>query len=153
MESPTTIEFIDGDPTFTKDIWIVRGSPSNLILGDGWTSIARTALAYAPTLKRVTIPVSVTRIGVGAFFKSTGLEQVTFAPESRLAIIENSAFTGASSLVRFDVPASVVRIDADAFNGAASLKQVTAEIFFAHLPQLLLLPCWRAAAEARHPRW
>jgi hypothetical protein len=94
MEPPFTIEFTGGDPTFTKEIWVVRGSPSNLILGEGWTTLARMALANAPKLKQVTIPASVTRIGVGAFFKSTGLEQVIFAPESRLDVIEEGGVNG-----------------------------------------------------------
>ena len=125
MEPPTTIEFTGGDPTFTKEIWTANGSPSNLILGEGWTSIARMGLAYAPSLKRITIPSSLTSIGIGAFYTSSGLEEVTFAPGSGLTRIGSGAFSGATALQTIQIPASVVEIGTGAFGEAKGLTQVT----------------------------
>ena len=36
---PGTPPGTPGDPRFRKDIWIASGSPENVILGEGWTSI------------------------------------------------------------------------------------------------------------------
>ncbi len=88
------------------------------------THIGR-AFAGALGLTSITIPSSVTSIGVEAFSDASGLTTVTFAGTSQLTSIGNYAFYGTSSLTSITIPSSVTSIGAGAFDGASSLTSIT----------------------------
>lgn len=104
------------------------GSESNIIIPDSIdglavVAIAPNAFAYNDTPTSVSIPGSVTRIGVGAFRECRYLSTVTF--HTGLRSIGETAFLGCDSLVRADIPAGVESIGAYAFAYCDSLRFVT----------------------------
>lgn len=73
------------------------------------------------TLKSISIPESVTKIGKLAFQNCGYLETVSLGENSQLQIIDESAFLGCSSLKSFVVPCGVTSIGADAFYNCYNL--------------------------------
>ena len=71
----------------------------------------------------VTIPNSVTSIGLAAFIECSGLTSLTI-PNS-VTSIEGSTFLGCSSLTSVDIPNSVTNIGGYAFASCSSLTSVT----------------------------
>jgi len=74
-------------------------------------------------LTAITIPNSVTKIGRSAFEKCTGLKTVEI-PNS-VAEIEMSAFKGCAGLTKFTIPTSVTIIRKETFDGCSGLMTVT----------------------------
>jgi hypothetical protein len=64
----------------------------------------------------VTIPASVTTIMYGAFWDSSNLASVTFAPNSNLATIEHFAFAGTQKLKSITLSSSLNMISSVAFS-------------------------------------
>jgi hypothetical protein len=127
----TTIPFpypgIPGDPRFTKDIWIASGSPENVILGEGWTSIGEDVFRGTTSLITIRIPASVIQIGDGAFSAATSLREVTFEEGSRLEVIRDHAFSSTKSLTTIRIPASVTHFGDGVFQNATNLREVIFE--------------------------
>jgi hypothetical protein len=73
----------------------------------------------------VTIPASVTSIGVNAFYLASALTTVTFEADSALYRIRPGAFFGARSLESITIPNNVTLIDSGAFFNCSSLATVT----------------------------
>ena len=69
----------------------------------------------------VTIPASVTSIGYGAFWESSGLTSVTFAANSNLTYISQHAFSGTTNLKAITLPSSLTSISSIAFSGSGIL--------------------------------
>ena len=98
-----------------------------LVLPDGYNSanykIFRCAFYEHANLISVTVPDSVTSIGVNAFNGCTGLTSITI-PDS-VTSIGSSTFFGCTSLTSIIIPDSVTSIDSSTFSGCTSLTSVT----------------------------
>ena len=111
-------------------------------LHEGLTSIGDCAFGWSPNLSMVTIPTSVTEIGMGAF-SSTALTSVvipagvkelvgTFAPCGNLEKVTFSeglevldgTFSGCEKLTEITIPASVKSIADYTFMGCSALNKV-----------------------------
>lgn len=68
-------------------------------------------------LVSVYIPASVTEIGVHSFSQIETLKSVTFAENSKLAVINNYAFYNDTNLKELTLPASITNINMSAFIG------------------------------------
>lgn len=86
------------------------------------TKIGNIAFYYS-NIARVTIPCSVTSIGVGAFGKCTSLTNIIM-PDS-IVSIGNNAFKDCTALAEIIIPESVVSIGFNVFNGCKNLKNIT----------------------------
>lgn len=87
------------------------------------TSIEKHAFSNCSSLTSITIPNSVTLIGIVAFSGCTGLMSVTI-PNS-VTSIRGGAFSCCSSLTSITIPDSVTSIGPGAFSGCSSLTSVT----------------------------
>ena len=115
------------DTTFTLEVWEDHGSPSNLILAEGWAEIEQEAFTDSPVLEMIRIPASVVSILESAFNGAIELRQVEFAQGSRLEFIGDGVFARTEALERIRIPASVTMIEVDAFSNATGLREVTFE--------------------------
>ena len=103
------------------------------------TSIGAAAFSGCVNLTSITIPANVVAIGTGddvinpqgAFYGCSGLEEVIFAPGSKLQSFENSstssrtgAFYNCTSLMRIEFPESLTNIPCYAFYGCSKLEEV-----------------------------
>ena len=100
-----------------------RGFILDVVIGDGVTSIGRSAFYGCTGLTSVTIPNSVTDIGGGAFYGCTGLTSVMI-PNS-VTIIGGGAFDGCTGLTSVTIGSSVTSIGSSAFGDCAGLTSVT----------------------------
>lgn len=104
------------------------GNESRIVIPDSIDGlpvigIAPNAFAYSDLLTSVSIPGSVTRIGVGAFRECNSLSSVSL--HAGLRSIGETAFLGCDSLVKVEIPAGVESIGAYAFAYCGSLQEVT----------------------------
>ena len=109
--------------TFTKTMWQAAGSPTEVELGEGWTSIATSAFQLT-NITSVVIPASVTTLEDSAFYFAGSLASVTFSPNSELAIIKTSVFRG-TNITNIIIPASVTNIGMSCFNNCPVLTTIT----------------------------
>ena len=89
------------------------------------TSIGGSSYAFQghTELTSVTIPNSVTNIGISAFNGCTGLTSVTIG--NSVTSIGNAAFKGCTGLTSVTIPNSVTSIGIGAFDGCTGLTSVT----------------------------
>ena len=80
------------------------------------------AFRYCSGLTSLTIPFSVTSIGVSAFRHCSGLTSLTIP--SSVTSIGSDAFSGCSGLTSLTIPSSVTSIGSDAFSGCSSLTNL-----------------------------
>ena len=73
-----------------------------------------------------TIPISIKKIGAGAFFGCSGLTSVTI-PNS-VTSIGGDAFYGCNSITSVTIPSSVTSIDNNAFRGCSNLNSINVEV-------------------------
>lgn len=96
---------------------------------EGTVSISPCAfygsLSNCNSLKSVTIPASVIKIGSQAFDNCRSLRTVNFAENSKLTTIEHGAFLDCWSLTSINIPQSVVSIDNSVFARCSDLANVT----------------------------
>lgn len=121
------INYPGGDSNFTREIWEARGRPSNLALGDGWTSIHDFTFVDSD-LQKIKIPTSITYIGHSAFENAEQLESVTFNPGSQLKTIGEGAFKNAKSLKTIEIPSGVETISFSTFQGARRLTSIKIDV-------------------------
>ena len=93
-----------------------------IILNEGTKIINGYVFRDCMNLTSITIPNSVTEIGISAFENCTNLEYMTM-PNS-VTSIGSSAFYGCSSLTSINIPGGVTRIWSDAFEGCSSLTSI-----------------------------
>ena len=98
--------------------------PSNttIALKEGTVGIVG-AFSDCSGLTSITIPNSVTTIGLGAFYNCSGLTSLTI-PNS-VTNIGTSAFRGCSGLTSITIPSSVTSIGDGAFYGCSGLTAIT----------------------------
>ena len=97
--------------------WLDSGV-KQIIIGDGVTTIGRSAFRGCSSLTSVTIPNSVTTIGQAAFYDCRSLTSVSI-PNS-VTTIGNSAFSYCGDLTSVNIPNSVTTIGSEAFSGCLS---------------------------------
>ncbi|MBR4780385.1 MAG: leucine-rich repeat protein [Lachnospiraceae bacterium] len=90
-------------------------------LPKGITAIPDRAFSYCTVLEELEIPVTVSKIGVGAFGFS-GLKEIRI-PEG-VTVIEASAFAGCSELERVYLPDSLISIKEAAFYNCPNLVEI-----------------------------
>ena len=120
--------------TITSAVLASNGST----LGSGWLSIPSSFTVAGVVhpirhignnafessgITSITIPASVTEIGIYAFYLCSSLASVNFAAGSLLVSIGNSAFSS-SGITSVTIPASVTSIGGNVFNGTTSLATV-----------------------------
>ena len=93
------------------------------IIKDGTKVICNDAFWNCKYLERITIPNSVSSIGICSFSGCASLQQITI-PNS-VTSIEVAAFWGCSSLLKITIPNSVTSIGNGAFVRCESLQQIT----------------------------
>ena len=87
----------------------------SIMLPEGVTSIASEAFSASRRLQEVTLPAAVETIASNTFSGCSALSTVTFAENSSLKRIEESAFNGLSSLTSITLPKSLEYIGPFAF--------------------------------------
>ena len=80
----------------------------------------------APIITKIAIPASVKVIDAYAFKGCEKLGTVTFAPDSKLKLINGWAFQG-TALTQITIPASITTFDGEAFKDCKKLEEVTFE--------------------------
>ena len=99
------------------------GGKTGVTIPSSVTSIGMRAFCGCENLKTVTIPATVTSIGASAFDFCSALEEITI-PNS-ITTIENDTFYGCSGLKKVTIPDSVKTIEPFAFYACESLTDVT----------------------------
>ena len=99
-----------------------KGQFTEVVIGNGVTSIGMWAFLQCASLTNITIPDGLTSIGQNAFYECTSLTSITI-PDSVINI-GGSAFYGCSSLTSITIPDSVTDIGRQAFFNCSSLKAV-----------------------------
>jgi hypothetical protein len=123
----STISYVSGTPTiFTLTSYKNSGSIPYLSLGEGWTSIEKSAFNRQHSLIAIKLPSSLTSIGEAAFSNAANLNSVTFNnfQTSLLTNIGSQAFYKAIRLTQITIPATVTSIGDSAFP-YTGLTQVT----------------------------
>lgn len=121
--SLTEISLPDSVKQLGNDIFFGCERLSAVALGGGIGSVADGMFANCPNLCQVEIPAQIYAIGEKSFAGS-GLEEITFAPDSRLAQICNAAFSG-TRIREIAIPQEVSLIGKSAFSGVSTLAKVT----------------------------
>ena len=106
------------------NLYIDNKLVTNLVIPDGITEIGEQFM-YCESIKKVTIPLSVTSIGNNAFIGCVSLSSIKI-PDSVTSIGSN-AFYGCTSLKSITIPDSVITIGGNAFEKCSNLKSVTFE--------------------------
>ena len=92
-------------------------------IGQGVTSIGRSAFACCYSLASITIPDGMTSIGASAFFNCYSLANITI-PDG-MTSIGASAFFNCYSLANITIPDGMTSIGDQAFNSCYSLANIT----------------------------
>ena len=95
--------------------------------GSQLTEIRDGAFYCCNGLKRIEIPKSVKKFGIGSFFGCKNLESVTFEEGSQLEILGESCFNLCPKLKSIKIPKSVEKIPRYCFKHCVELKSVTFE--------------------------
>ena len=100
----------------------VRAQAEELVIEEGITKIPDFLFKGCTSLRRVTLPGTLTEIDMGAFESCTGLASIRL-PDT-LEKIGVSAFKNCTELTEIKIPGSVNEIEALAFNGCSQLSAV-----------------------------
>ncbi|MFI3299205.1 MAG: leucine-rich repeat protein [Rikenellaceae bacterium] len=106
---------------FTAATYVSMGSPTELIVPDGYTHIAERALKESKVTS-VKLPNSVTTIGSSAFWDCDALTSIEI-PNS-VTTIGDLAFWNCDALTSIEIPYSVTSIEGDAFNACNKLTNI-----------------------------
>ena len=99
---------------------------TNLVIPEGVTTIEYGAFLDNGKLKTVSLPSTLTRIGVdwngdGVFARCSRLETVTFAKGTNDAVIGFNTFLGCPALKKVEIPGNYVAIQNSAFESCTAL--------------------------------
>jgi len=123
--SPGSIYSIDANGVLTGSR-LASGAVviPNVINGVVVTQIGDNCFKNNTNITSVTIPSTVTEIGISAFDGCTSLAAVTFDADSQLAVISTYAFYDCTLLTDFTFPAAVTDVESQSFAGSG-LQEVT----------------------------
>ncbi len=125
VDSNTIFEIKILDDT-TCEITVVEHYPDHIVIPeyiDGYRVVSIGEGAFrGRTMKGVTIPNSVERIGNDAFNKCSGLESIDI-PDS-VGYIGSKAFNGCMNLKHVTLPAALKNIESETFRDCTSLESV-----------------------------
>ena len=93
----------------------------------GLLSIEDNAFKNCNNLCQITLPITITNIGVSAFQNCKSLRVVTIPQNLPLTKISENAFNGCEKLESFHLPREVRVIQAGAFYNCSSMKKITFE--------------------------
>ena len=110
-----------------------------LIGGLPVVSIGNGAFAFSGSLTSVTIPDSVTNLGIFAFFACSNLTTATIS--TNLTSIGISAFDSCASLTNVTIPDGVLNIGSSTFQNCAALTSVTIPAGVASIGQYAFDSC------------
>ena len=103
-----------------------------IVIPEGVVEIEENAFCKCESLKSVTIPTSVEKIGASAFYhccetiyEKKGIEEIIFAKNSNLKIIEMFAFSHCELLKKIEFPSSLKEIGEYAFNFCSQLDSIS----------------------------
>ena len=113
---------------------------TTLVLPEGLLRIGDNALKGA-YLTSISIPASVQEIGANAFASMTALTTVTFAENSLLVRIGDTAFSGCKVLTAIDLPDSVEEIGTGLFKSCTEIKSVELPAALKTLPSQTFYSC------------
>jgi hypothetical protein len=82
-------------------------------------------IAECPSLSCICLPSFVQTLGKSCFRRGRSLSAVTFEADSKLSVIEGSAFAECPSLSSICIPSSVTVLSDDCFKRCGSLSPVT----------------------------
>ncbi len=110
-----------------------EGQETNIVIpaehdGEPVIEIGESAFAYSKhksDIVSVTIPDSVTKIGLNAFHNRSTLEEVKIGVGSQLKSIENNAFSGNGALKSIYLPAGLDSLGDSVFNNCGGLDSIT----------------------------
>ncbi len=100
-----------GDNAFESAIF------TEVVLGDGTTSIGSYAFSNCYQLKEINIPNSVSKLRTGTFSGCRNLTEITL-PDS-VTVLDNSVFAGCEKLAIIHLPAEMTSIGNSCFSGTA----------------------------------
>ena len=101
--------------------WYVLGC-SKVVVEEGVEKIGEYAFAYCKTLKKITLPSTLKKIGANAFYNNIGINKIEL-PEGMTGI-GDYAFYGCTELQSFIIPLSIESIGKAAFRYCESLDVV-----------------------------
>lgn len=119
VPSVLSAQVIEGDVLVKAD-----GAPIDYKIPEGIREIAPNAFATS-SVRSVQCPASLEVIGQCAFFYAVDLKSVTFAPNSKLRVIGEQAFSDCTNLETIELPNSIDSIGTNAFVLCENLKKVT----------------------------
>ena len=114
---------LSGVGQLSKNYIQLQGA-NNIDIQD-YSSIGVAAFKDVLSITAISIPGSMTDIGIESFRGMTNLKTITFDPATKINRIPDSAFQGASSLTTIEIPKWVVSIGENAFRDASNLASIT----------------------------
>lgn len=94
-----------------------------ITLPESLTTIGMMAFCNSSALKSITIPANVTTIGGAAFRSALSLESVVFAAGNAMTELEGSVFETCRSLTTVVLPDTISVLGSSVFSGCALLKE------------------------------
>ena len=117
-----TVEIGEGITTIGRSAFEICSSLKSIIIPDSVTTIREKAFSYCSSLTSVTIPTGVTAIEGYLFSYCSSLTSVTMS--DKITKIGYWAFSN-SSLTSIAIPDSVTTIGVEAFSGCGKLTEVS----------------------------
>lgn len=122
--SLTTITAEDlAGATEIRDYAFEHSNITNITIPNSVTSIGISAFNFCLALTQITIPNSVTSIREGAFNKCSALTQINIP--NGVTMIDNNTFSYCAALPQITIPNSVTRINSSAFFDCTELTELT----------------------------
>lgn len=113
--------------TYTDELSLLKGMPQELVVPDNISGYPVKSIAYkgfygCTSLKKITLPDSVTRIGNSAFAKCSGLQSIHMS--SAVTDIGERAFLECSALTAIEIPDEVTELKEFTFYSCQELATV-----------------------------
>lgn len=121
----TSVDGILYDKNVTTLLRAPCGIKGDIILPDGVKTIAEEAFFECDALDSLEISASVERIESHAFWSATNIQRITFAKNSKLQYIGDSAFTECRGVNNLILPEGLTTIEKDAFSTMIYIDSIT----------------------------
>ena len=119
IPSTFSIRVVDGQTQY------IEGTDYTVTAIAAGTSSSGPFSSARSTLTSITIPETITTIGIYAFYNCSNLTSINFRDNSQLATIKDYTFNSCSSLTSITIPESVTSIGQCAFQFCSSLTSIT----------------------------